>query len=219
MWCFLICCIKWFFKTYSVFLFNFFSRRFIYLSSPSFKLVLTIFHNKLLKEKLWSRMEWSHKTKKPMKQNSISAAFKKPTLSPVILRKKHRTRFAPCVSSVFPGSGSPPMRMVELPHASCLPSCWVWKSAHLHIIRRVRLEDSKVLKSQMVMPLSVPLVQNLQQSWLSTSEIETWVMLFWCSVSRAVFRSSITACLSILRWMLCLGMSSLATKVKQLWLF
>ena len=87
MWCFLICCIKWFFKTYSVFLFNFFSRRFIYLSSPSFKLVLTIFHNKLLKEKLWSRMEWSHKTKKPMKQNSISAAFKKPTLSPVILRK------------------------------------------------------------------------------------------------------------------------------------
>ena len=52
----------------------------------------------------------------------------------------------------------------------------------------------------------------------------TYVMLFWCSVSRAVLRSSVVARLSMLRkrsmadmlhWMLCLGMSSLETKVKQ----
>ena len=52
----------------------------------------------------------------------------------------------------------------------------------------------------------------------------TYVMLFWCSVSRAVLRSSVVARLSMLRkrsmadmlrWMLCFGMSSLETKVKQ----
>ena len=52
----------------------------------------------------------------------------------------------------------------------------------------------------------------------------TYVMLFWCRVSRAVLRSSVVARLSMLRkrsmadmlrWMLCLGMSSLETKVKQ----
>ena len=49
-------------------------------------------------------------------------------------------------------------------------------------------------------------------------------MLFWCSVSRAVLRSPVVARLSmlrkrsmadVLRWMLCFGMSSLETKVKQ----
>ena len=163
MWCFLICCIKWFFKTYSVFLLNFFSRRFIYLPSPSFKLVLTIFHNKLLKEKLWSRMEWSHKTKKPMKQNSISAAFKKPTLSLVILTQNTEQGLRRVCLQCFLA-----VALLRCKWWSC-PTHPAWKSAHLHIIWRVRLEDSKVLKSQMVMPLSMPLVQNLQQSWLSTS--------------------------------------------------
>ena len=263
MWCFLICCIKWFFKTYSVFLFNFFSRWFIYLPSSSFKLVLTIFHSKLLKEKLWSRMEWNRKAKNPwnktqsllllksqhftnytqtkhrtgegngtplqysclenpmdggawwaavhgvaktqtwlsdftftfhfhalekeMATHSSVLAWRIPGMGgshrqwlPSVglhrvghdwsgLAAKHRTRFALRVSAALPGSGSPPMPVMELPHACCLSSCWVWRSAHLHIIRRPRLEDSKVLKSQMVMALSMPLVQNLQQSWLSTS--------------------------------------------------
>lgn len=51
----------------------------------------------------------------------------------------------------------------------------------------------------------------------------TYVMLFWCRVSKAVLRSSVVALLSMLRkrsmadmlrWMLCFGMSSLETKVK-----
>ncbi|TNN46879.1 hypothetical protein EYF80_042935 [Liparis tanakae] len=50
----------------------------------------------------------------------------------------------------------------------------------------------------------------------------THVMLFWCSVSRAVLRSSVVALLSMFLkrsmaemflWMLCLGMSSFDAKV------
>lgn len=50
----------------------------------------------------------------------------------------------------------------------------------------------------------------------------THVMLFWCNVSRAVLRSSVVARLSMFLkrsmaemflWMLCLGRSSLDTKV------
>ena len=55
----------------------FFSRQFTYLPTPSFKLVLTTFHKKLLKEKLWSRMEWNCKTKQPPKQNPNHCCFKK----------------------------------------------------------------------------------------------------------------------------------------------
>ena len=67
----------------------FFSRQFTYLPTPSFKLVLTTFHNKLLKEKLWSRMEWNCKTKQnnPPNKTQITAALKKPTLSPVIFKQ------------------------------------------------------------------------------------------------------------------------------------
>lgn len=49
--------IYFFFKHIQYFyLILFFSRQFTYLLTPSFKLVLTAFHNKLLKEKL-IRME------------------------------------------------------------------------------------------------------------------------------------------------------------------
>ena len=53
---------------------------------------------------------------------------------------------------------------------------------------------------------------------------DTHVILFWCSVSRVVLRSSVVALLSmfrkrsiaeILRWMLCFGMSNLETKVSK----
>lgn len=53
---------------------------------------------------------------------------------------------------------------------------------------------------------------------------DTHVILFWCSVSKVVLRSSVVALLSmfrkrsiaeILRWMLCFGMSSLETKVNK----
>ena len=97
MWCFLICCIKWFFKTYSVFLFNFFSRWFIYLPSSSFKLVLTIFHSKLLKEKLWSRMEWNRKAKNPWNK----------TQSLLLLKSQHFTSYTQTKHRTGEGNGTP----------------------------------------------------------------------------------------------------------------
>lgn len=48
-------------------------------------------------------------------------------------------------------------------------SCCPRRLVQLHIIRRPWMEDSKVLKSQIVMAPSMPVVQNLRQSCLSTS--------------------------------------------------
>uniref|UniRef100_A0A0E9XDE9 Uncharacterized protein n=1 Tax=Anguilla anguilla TaxID=7936 RepID=A0A0E9XDE9_ANGAN len=78
----------------------------------------------------------------------------------------------------------------------------------------------------MVIAPSIPVVQNLRQSLLSPSYIDTWVMLFWCSVSRAVLRSSVVALLSMfrkrsmaemLRWILCFGISNFEMKVSVPW--
>ena len=46
-------------------------------------------HNKLLKEKLWSRMEWNCKTKhnNPPNKTQITAALKKPTFSPIMFKQ------------------------------------------------------------------------------------------------------------------------------------
>ena len=124
-------------------------------------------------------MKLQNKTKHPPKQNQNHCCLKKKKQHSHQLysNKIHKDVCTMCFFSISWWLAPFPCKWWSFASALGPSSCRVWRLLQLLIIRRLWMEDSKVLKSRMVMASSMPVVQNLRQSCLPTSLRDTWVML------------------------------------------
>ena len=93
-------------------------------------------------------MKLQNKTKQPPKQSPNHCCFKKNQhFHQLYSNKTHNEVCAMCVFSVSWRRAPLPMTWQRCPGAAGPSSCWVWRLAQLHIIRRPWMEDSKVWRA------------------------------------------------------------------------